>query len=167
MYKSAVIDPSGKYRYYLRRVWDIRLNVHCTFVMLNPSTADADYNDPTIKKCIRLATGWGCGGISVINVFAFRATYPTALLEAEDPEGPDNRRWTIAALDRADIIVAAWGNAAPCIPGDGFEHMIQTLAGRNIYCLEKNASGQPKHPLYVKDDTKLKSYQVPTILPKR
>ncbi|MES2137565.1 MAG: DUF1643 domain-containing protein [Pseudomonadota bacterium] len=66
------------------------------FVMLNPSTADAVQDDPTIRRCIGFAKAWGKGGIVVINLFAFRATNPKDMLAAADPAD-------VAVTDDADL----------------------------------------------------------------
>jgi hypothetical protein len=73
--KSAVISPCGLYRYRLTRTWDA-VRWSAAFVMLNPSTADAVDDDPTIKRCVGFAKRWGCGGIVVANLFAFRSADP-------------------------------------------------------------------------------------------
>src|SRR5262245_19133112 len=87
--KEALISPCGLYRYWLTRTWDNSLRRVC-WVMLNPSTADAEQDDPTIRRCVGFARSWGAGGIIVVNLFAFRASDPKALLRAADPVGPDN-----------------------------------------------------------------------------
>lgn len=58
MKMSAAISPDGLYRYSLTRVWSDRLP-RISFIMLNPSTADAIENDPTINCCINFADNWG------------------------------------------------------------------------------------------------------------
>jgi hypothetical protein len=80
--------------------------------MLNPSTADASQDDPTIRRCIGFARQWGCGRLVVLNLFAFRATDPADLKRAADPVGPENRAW----FDRTLVddlvggpVVCGWG----------------------------------------------------------
>lgn len=60
------------------------------FIGLNPSTADEEMDDPTIRKCINFAKGWGYGEIIMVNLFAFRSTDPSLLIRDENPVGPDN-----------------------------------------------------------------------------
>ena len=67
----AEISNDGQYRYLLGRRWDATLP-ECTFVMLNPSTADAKQDDPTIRRCINFAKSYGCGSLLVGNLYAFR-----------------------------------------------------------------------------------------------
>jgi len=86
--RGAVISPCGLYRYSLTRTWSAALPL--PFVMLNPSTADADIDDPTIRRCMAFARREHAGGIIVANVFAYRATSPADLWKATDPFGPWN-----------------------------------------------------------------------------
>lgn len=72
--KDATISDCGKYRYRLSRIWEPGRPV-ATFVMLNPSTADATNDDATIRKCMGFARRWNLGGIHVGNLFAYRASW--------------------------------------------------------------------------------------------
>jgi hypothetical protein len=108
--RSAVISPCGRYRYHLhRRIADS--GRVATFVMLNPSRADAEIDDPTIHRVMGFARRWGCGELHVVNLFAFRATRPADLRKAADPVGPENRdRIRRAVAVAADgLVVCAWG----------------------------------------------------------
>lgn len=113
---------------------------------LNPSTADARQDDPTIRRCIGFARDWGYGGLVVTNLFAFRATYPADLKAAADPVGPRNDAWIRRMAGQVEIIVAAWGNDGLWL--DRSERVQQMLAGR-LHCLRLNAGGEPAHPLYL------------------
>ncbi len=89
---SAVLSECARYRYRLDRAWerdDHGLGT-VTWVMLNPSTADADVDDPTIRRCIGFSKAWGYNALTVVNLFAWRATSPRDLCAVEDPVGPDN-----------------------------------------------------------------------------
>jgi hypothetical protein len=78
--------------------------------MLNPSTADAETNDPTnIRRCIRFAIDIGCGSLEVVNLFALRATDPRELARHPDAVGPQNERYLHDAAFRADWLICAWG----------------------------------------------------------
>lgn len=153
---DATLSPCGKYRYDLWRVWD-DAQKYALFVMLNPSTADAFADDPTIRRCVGFARAWGYGGIVVTNLFAFRATDPRKLRVAGDPIGPDNdktlSRW--AADPRCGVAVCAWGAEAsvgkrPLLvnqPG----HVLRLLrkAGVTPHYLRLTKDGHPAHPLYL------------------
>src|SRR5262249_14212908 len=88
--RAAVISDCGRYRYSLTRRWGDAAEPRALFVMLNPSTADAEQDDPTIRRCIGFAKAWGMGSLEVVNLYALRATDPAALLSAPDPIGPKN-----------------------------------------------------------------------------
>lgn len=149
--KSANISPCGKYRYCLTRTWDDRPPL--PFVMLNPSWADADIDDPTIGRCIEFAKREGAGGIVVVNLYALRSEDPQRLKVADDPFGSDNEAALIKAAMEASgsgqPIVCAWGNDGPVHGGDKRALDILQQAGARLVCLGKTASGQPRHPLYV------------------
>ena len=89
MKSDAVISDCGKYRYRLTRKWGY--GRPCGFIMLNPSTADALHDDPTIRRCVGFAKAWGCGALIVVNLFAVRATSPREMMRADDPVGPENK----------------------------------------------------------------------------
>ena len=155
MRREAKIDKTGRYRYSLVRIWD-EDGQRAVFVMLNPSTADARKDDPTIRRCIGFARKWGYGSLEVVNIFALRATFPNMLLGALDPVGPRNDRYLLEAVNRADLIVVAWGEL--CGNGkftDRGHHVRKLLAGQFMLCLGETKFGQPKHPLYLKASTSL------------
>jgi hypothetical protein len=144
---DAAISNCGQYRYQLRRTWSS--GPECTFIMLNPSTADASEDDPTIRRCISFAKRERCGSLLVVNLFAFRATKPEDMAKAIDPAGPENPRYLDDAL-KNETAIAAWG-----------AHWMAERAGKslaqkyNLLCLGKTKSGAPRHPLYVKGDAPL------------
>lgn len=121
------------------------------FVMLNPSTADAEVNDPTIRRCIGFARDWGYGSIEVVNLFSYRATRPQQLKQASDPVGERTNEFIVAASDRAELLVLAWGNWGTLLNRDC--EVLELLGDRPAYCLERNRSGQPRHPLYASRQT--------------
>lgn len=146
---TAEISPCGLYRYRLTRTWGNAAPL--LFVMLNPSTADASDDDPTIRRCIGFARREGAGGIVVANLFAFRSTDPTALEIAPDPIGPDNARWIETCVrETSGPIVAAWGASVPKRL-DLLVHMriVALLPLDRLRCLGWTASGAPRHPLYL------------------
>ncbi|WP_431776275.1 DUF1643 domain-containing protein [Streptomyces cucumeris] len=158
---TAVLSPCGTYRYRLDRVWDEQA-APLVWVMLNPSTADADENDPTIRRCVQFAKDAGCGGITVVNLFALRATDPAQLRQHADPVGPMNE----AALDTAAEgvrIVAAWGDTTRPVRAARARTVAAQLAahGRALECLGLTGKGHPRHPLYVRSDTALVPYTPP------
>lgn len=153
--KSAVISDCGRYRYVLTRTWDAWLPV-LVFSMLNPSTADASEDDRTIRRCIGFARREGCGGIAVVNLFAWRSTNPDKLpiLDAEKT-GPENTEHVIRTVKGRRVVVA-YGvhfSAHPFVVLPFLELLREHAAG--IYCLGTTKNGSPKHPLYLPGDTPL------------
>jgi hypothetical protein len=78
MKKDAKLSDDKLYRYQLSRIWD-ETKPKVLFIMLNPSTADADVDDPTIRRVINFAKSWNYGGVYVVNLYAFRSTDPKGL----------------------------------------------------------------------------------------
>jgi hypothetical protein len=154
---TADISECGQYRYTLTRKTKcpLRWVRPALFIMLNPSTADATKDDPTIRRCISFAEREGCTDLTVVNLFALRATDPRELPKHADPVGPLNDRRireAIEAHEKFGIIVAAWG-ANKFAQERGT--LVKFLWSPNLLCLGKNKDGSPKHPLYVKNDAPL------------
>ena len=74
MERAADISSDGLYRWTLRRRWGDGDDV--VWVMLNPSTADANKDDPTLRRIIQFSDGWGYGGLLVVNLLPFRSSNP-------------------------------------------------------------------------------------------
>jgi hypothetical protein len=123
----------------------------------NPSVANAEKDDPTIRRCTRFAKSWSYGGIIVVNLFAFRATDPKRLVKALDPAGPDNDRHIRESV-RDSIVICAWG--IPCLmPRNKEVYQILVEARAAVFCLALTKDGHPKHPLYVPKKTEPIIYQ--------
>lgn len=147
---TAAFSDDGLYRYALGRVWDDS-NPSLAWIMLNPSTASAQQDDATIRRCMGFARDMGLGGVLVVNLFALRATDPVALTKVplEVAIGPHNDRFIPEALDGADaaLTIAAWG--AHPVAGHRGLSVAMSLAPRQLVCLGRNKDGSPKHPLYL------------------
>jgi hypothetical protein len=142
---AASADVRGDYRYTLTRTWDSSAEP-LVFILLNPSTADASQNDPTIRRCIGFAKRWGFGGIVVVNLYAYRARNPRDMLAADDPVGTDNDR-IIAEVVDGNTVVAAWGtNARHERVAEVLELIPRT---KRLLALEITKYGHPRYPLYV------------------
>lgn len=162
--KTATLSQCGQFRYMLSRIWCPDRPV-LRWIMLNPSTADADRDDPTIRRCVSFAKQWEYGGIVVLNLFAFRATNPKLLKTVTDPVGPENDD-TIRIESNNSTVVAAWGNGGVYLGRDRIVMNYLLANGRvNVFCLGTTATASPLHPLYVPDATKLKPYRGFRILP--
>lgn len=148
---GASFSGDDTYRYRLWRRWDSGPVV--TWVMLNPSTADATEDDPTIRRCRGFSRSWRYGGMIVVNLYAYRATNPKDLpTDLPVAQGPANEEHVRRAAEQADVVVAAWGSG-----GSGnlsYQRALNAygrrlLDGFDLQCLGVTLSGAPRHPLYV------------------
>lgn len=163
MYRGATFSDCGTYRYELRRAWGINHTDPLSFVMLNPSTAGAEHDDATIRKCIKFAKTWGYGGIVVVNLFAFRSTDPSILPSLADPCGPNNTRYLADAMKSSDKVICAWGKHGG-LRGIGplvLRWMHSVYPGR-VHALKLNKDRSPMHPLYIPDATLPFPIEIPT-----
>lgn len=145
--RGATFSDGRVYRYSLFRRWG-NADRMVNFLMLNPSTADAETNDPTIERCERRTRKLGYGGLVVTNLFAFRATDPKDMLRAYEPVGPDNDDAILEHANRAALIICGWGK-------DGVHRgrayaVCKLLERYDLHALRiSDKTGQPWHPLYV------------------
>lgn len=161
---TRLLPQHPGYRYDLTRWWattddtpgspgtvsDQRL----LWIMLNPSTATQTTDDPTISRCITYSRAWGFPGLTVVNLFALRATDPKDLDRAYDigvdPVGPSNDLTITAHLYHAPKAVAAWGaNAARFSERELRVKEILRGAPEKVHVLGLTKGGHPKHPLYL------------------
>ena len=152
---SAIISDCGKYRYHLHRHIGMGGRGSCCFVMLNPSTADATLDDPTIRRCIGYAKSLGCDSLEVVNLFAYRSTDPAILaaMSRAIAVGPENDIHILKAISFAQFVLCAWGNHGYLFGRD--QEVLKLIRGKGAkpMALKINAkSGQPGHPLYLKAD---------------
>ena len=182
--QGAQISHDGKYRYLLWREWRLHPKPAkwfwwknedgspcvdganqpigepetCLFIMLNPSTADAETDDPTIRRCVGFAADWGYDRVEIVNLFAYRATSPQTLLglkHGDDPVGERNQDIFGFAARNAHLVVCAWGSHGSYLGQD------ETTRGwftREAYCLGRTLKGFPKHPLYLAASTPLEIF---------
>ena len=155
--RGATFSECGLYRYRLWRTWDTGLPT-LNVIGLNPSTADAVQDDPTIRRCIGFARDWGYGSLVMTNLFAFRATDPREMKRFMAPIGQENDRHLVEVAEKAGLVLAAWG-----VHGD---HMGRAdavidgvLRGIQVHCLGRTAGNYPRHPLYLPKTTKPEVYQ--------
>ena len=171
---SAVISGCGKYRYLLKRKipTESQHAKKCLFIMLNPSTADASTDDPTIRRCITFASRLGCSELTVVNLFALRATNPRELLKAlkDDPVQAFGGFPNVVAIESEieshspihDVIICAWGKQKGIkAHGDRVASLVRE-SGRVPYCLGTTKDGHPRHPLFVRSDRVLEEYRTTT-----
>lgn len=143
--RGAEFSADRTYRYRLWRAWSP--GPRMLFVLLNPSTADADVDDQTVRRCVGYARRAEMGGVELVNLFAYRATDPRELLLVEDPVGPHNDRIIAGTVQGASgPVVAAWSE-------HGHRHRWRVrqllegpLAGVAVQCIGTVANGHPRHP---------------------
>lgn len=151
---GAHLDEHGTYRYVLWRRWG--LGKCMTFIGLNPSTADAVTDDPTIRKCQGFAKRLGFDAFYMLNLFAFRSSSPLVMKSASDPVGPRNDEYLAEYSAKDYLTVAMWGR-------DGaFQGRDVTVAAMFPYlkCLRLNGNGSPGHVLYIPYTAPLLDYKV-------
>lgn len=161
MNRTAALSTCGTYRYRLGRRWAEGSTL--LFVMLNPSTADADIDDPTIRRCIGFAQRGGFGALEVVNLYAYRATKPQDLRNAGYPVGPDNDHHIVSAASDAATVCVAWGaNVAGLKRPDVVLPLLRRV-GMPITCLSITRSGYPGHPLFLPSSCTLHDFSIDAI----
>jgi hypothetical protein len=171
--KGSLISACGKYRYLLWREWrgthdpknwkwlgfkdgagaEVGEPKTCLFVMLNPSTADGELDDATIRRCVGFAKAWKYERLEVVNLFAYRATKPKDLFAAgAEMHGLDNQEVIERAVRDAGIIICGWGAHGSW--GEQDEIVRGWMLGKKHHALGFTKDGQPRHPLYLPADAK-------------
>jgi len=154
MENGAQFSCDRRYRYALWRTWE-QGNGHVLFIGLNPSTADENKDDPTIRRCIGFAKDLGFGGINMLNLFAFRATNPKELMKANEPIGEKNNYYLNMYCEQIGLNVACWGIWGAYM--DRGQQVIDYLGIEVLSCFGITKNGQPKHPLYLKKNSNIES----------
>jgi len=155
--RSAVLSECGTYRFQLIRELERSVPVHpatksgtIAWVLCNPSTADAEVDDATVRKCWNYTLGWQYRSMMFVNVNPYRATNPKAQVVPAEPILVANDSWLRYAVTQCPYVIAAWGDSA-----------IPTLVRRAVsvihplgplHALHVTKSGQPGHPLYLPGD---------------
>jgi hypothetical protein len=162
--KWATLSDDGKYRYDLGRAWG-KGESQVVWVLLNPSTADAEKDDMTVSKCVGFSKRWGYDAMIIVNLYAYRATKPEVLLEVEDPFGPANYSSVKRRIGDADLLVLGWSGAIEKV-NPSTRHWSKTLSRYNVeqvakdngltpMCLGRTGLGHPRHPSRLGYDTPL------------
>jgi hypothetical protein len=171
MIRTCVESKDKRYRYNLTISWNSKLP-RLLFIMLNPSTADKSRDDQTSKKCMKFADRNGFGSITIVNLFAYRATDPYELLHIDASVSANTgivigegescakaNRHIYRAAKEADKIIVAWGSWGMHVRRDvEVLRLLDRRIKKPLWCFAVNRNGTPKHPLYVPDHTKLIPY---------
>lgn len=150
---TAWLSDCGRYRHTLGRHWNRELG-YVLFIGLNPSTADAAQDDPTIRRCINFARDWGYGGMEMGNLFDWRSTDPKKLPRDSFATSEYNDPCLRARATESKLVIACWG-AVPWAQwriDNVFKDVFDELHKR-WFCLKLTKGGFPWHPLYVAKKT--------------
>jgi hypothetical protein len=165
--RDANLSVDGRYRYTLSRRWDDQLSLTgdraapVVWVMLNPSTADHQVDDPTIRRCVGFSRREGYTALTVVNLFALRASDPKELARADDPVGPGNDAAIVGAvyevLTDGGLVIAAWSAHQHPLMVERIARVreIARECATPLRCLGHTKAGHPRHPLYVRGDAPL------------
>lgn len=164
--RAVEFSPCRRYRYFLSVTWDADKPA-VNFLMLNPSTADEQKNDPTIERCQRRATMLGFGSLLITNLFAYRSTDPTALSMRELlPSGPVdhldglNDAWITETAEKADMVICGWGKHGSLFGRDAQVKRLLSESEAACYALIVNDDGSPRHPLYIGYDVEPVAFEL-------
>ncbi|MCF7686936.1 MAG: DUF1643 domain-containing protein [Cephaloticoccus sp.] len=154
MVNDCHFSPDRRHRYtLLHRINPLFGEKLIMWIGLNPSTADEQKLDPTLTRIRSFSEREGYDGFLMTNIFGFRATDPKEMQRATDPIGPENDQALLAAAERCDRVVAAWG--AHGVHQDRALAVAKLLSRHTLWCLGTTKDGFPRHPLYIKGDQPL------------
>ncbi|NTX54831.1 DUF1643 domain-containing protein [Myxococcus sp. CA039A] len=151
---GALLSACGQFRYALWREWDqVSAPRVALWLMTNPSNADGLLDDNTLARCVGFSQAWGCTGLVVGNLRAYRTPYPAALAKrvaaGVETVGPANDTVVAALLAAPEtaVVIAAWGSHDNNLERITGVMALVRAAGRSLHCLGLTADGSPKHPL--------------------
>lgn len=147
---TAIMSECGAYRYALGRHWTLDESAPSVlFIALNPSTADASQDDPTVRRMMHFARDWGYERMHLANIFALRSTDPKALYRHPNPIGPANDSAILQLCELAHRVVCCWGTHGAHLNRGA--DVLRLIAD----CFGRTAGGHPPHPLYLSKSTTL------------
>lgn len=159
MEADAAFSPCGKYRHWLSRRWGD--GGFALWVGMNPSTATAHVDDPTIRREIEFTKRMGLNAYFKVNIMDYRATDPKRLLEIAEPRSERNLEEILRLMDAAECVILAYGSIPAKLSIYAFDvRMLLAVSKSEALCLGVNKDGSPKHPLYVRGDTPLVKYEM-------
>lgn len=149
MIRGATFFHDRKLRVQLWRIWDLT-KPQVLFIGLNPSVADADKDDPTIRRVIGFSRSWGYGGVHMMNCFSYVSTDPK---RCDFTMGHDINYFHLEKIkDCVAEVIFCWGNNDYVKDLGVYNDLIHLFPDAKALGFNKN--GSPKHPLYVKANTK-------------
>ena len=134
---------------------------------INPSTAEPGNLDPTLKSVERIALANDFDSFIMFNVYAQRATRPQDMERERNPvlhrENMAAFEYVLAHAGPAPAVWAAWGNIIETRPylKDCLLDMVglgRQYGARWFTAGPRSRRGHPHHPLYLKKDSALDSF---------
>jgi len=138
------------------------------FFGINPSTATAEKDDPTIIKIKKISEKNNYRSWIMLNIYPTIESNPDNLpREINEVVHKKNIKYIKKYIDDDTTIVAAWGDAIddkehPYLK-DCLKEIVNEINGINKrwYSIgELTKKGNPRHPLYVKTDEKLIEFTI-------
>jgi hypothetical protein len=147
------VGQHESYRYMLWRQAIDTQEKQVTWIMLNPSTADENVLDPTLRRCWSFTSQWGFNRMEIVNLFAYRATKPRGMRAqgVASAVGYHNDWFIRDSAIRAQLVMCAWGLGGKF--GNRAASVVAMLSGLRIplHYLRLTKDGAPGHPLYLPD----------------
>lgn len=142
----------GQYRYALWRRWEPG-SKQLLWVLLNPSSADSETDDPTLRRLLFYSKRLGFNSLAVGNLFAYRSPSPDALpRDKEAAIGPENDRYLLQLAYESTEIVVGWGAGGGLHGRDPVVLKLLQRVQKSLFCLGYTQYGAPRHPLYCRND---------------
>lgn len=159
---AIVVGLEGaKHRLALWRLWSWS-KPPMVVAMLNPSTADAEKDDPTMRQVVHCAAAGDFGGVMVVNMFSLMSKTPDDLLTSDSPISLLNDYYVRQAIEPMDgrVVVCAWGANAAKHPKRAaeFEALLRFESNADLMCFGHTKDGQPRHPLYLGESFNLEAF---------
>lgn len=158
---NAEFSPCGRYRLWLSRNWSMRRfsdgrGGYALWIGMNPSVAEANVDDPTIRREMAFTKAMMIDIYVKCNVMDYRATDPKALLSVQ-PRSDQNLDCIVGLAKKADRVIAAWG-ALPKQLRRYADDVVTALNGISLHCMGKTKDGSPRHPLYLPATARMEAW---------
>jgi hypothetical protein len=165
VFKAAIISDDDKYRYVLTRVWK-KSKPQLLIIGINPSTADASQDDPTIRRLTQFAQANGFGGFLMLNLFAYRASKTHVLrdkihvVSLEHIIGPENDKYLKTNIKKADKVICMWGRYAKLPSINRAMKVYDMIPKDKRFCFGYNNDDSPTHPLFSPNPLTLRPFHL-------
>lgn len=170
MQNKCLFSPCRNYRYSLRHdiasagtdffAAEESAKGHAVWIALNPSKADEERLDPTLKRIRVFSAAFGFGGFVMLNLFAWRETKSKKLPKVAEPIGPENDRVILETAKAAPYVICCWGTSGSLLKRDEAVVAMLKANGIKTMYLRKTKDGYPEHPLYIPGETEPKEYEI-------